>query len=118
MKYDIKNKDNTYLVTIGGELDVYNVPSLSEKIKSIVDNNLAKTVVFNLTNVIYIDSSGLGLFMATLKMLNKINGKMFLVGLKKEIKKIFELTQIIDFFNIYETVDEFNKKEKINLNEI
>ena len=52
------------------------------------------------------DSSGLGVLVAILKLLKKNNGQMKIVELTPTIKKVFELTRLSNFFDIYDTEED------------
>lgn len=63
-----------------------------------------RRVVLDLAQVDFIDSSGLGAIVATLKMLGEERG-MELSGLRVNVAKVFQLTRMNTVFTIHATLD-------------
>ena len=65
----------------------------------------AQHVILNLAEVQFIDSSGLGAIVASMKQL-KGNRKLDLAGLTPTVAKVFQLTRMDTVFKINTSVDE------------
>src|ERR1700694_826249 len=63
-------------------------------------------VVFDLTQVKRLDSSGLGSIVACLKHLRTAGGDLKLCGLSKQIRTLFELVRMHHVFDIFNTRQE------------
>ena len=63
-----------------------------------------ETVVLDLSNVGFIDSSGLGAIVATMKHLAP-ERKLVLAGLTPTVDKVFRLTRMDSVFSLYPTLD-------------
>jgi anti-sigma B factor antagonist len=63
-------------------------------------------IIINLKDVNFIDSSGLGIFVAIYKMLKPLDGSVSLVNLQKTVLRIFDLTGTRKVFRIFDTLDE------------
>ena len=63
------------------------------------------TVVLDLQKVDFIDSSGLGAIVATMKLLAP-DRRLVLAGLTPAVDKVFRLTRMDTVFNLYETLDD------------
>lgn len=96
------------LVRIEGEVDVYTSIDLKKELTKLVESD-QKNIIIDLENVNYMDSSGLGVLVALLKELKKIGGELKLISLPVSVKKIFDLTRLTKFFNIYNNLDEATK---------
>ncbi len=96
------------LVKIEGEVDVYTSIDLKKELTKLVEAD-EKNIIIDLENVNYMDSSGLGVLVALLKELKKIGGELKLISLPVSVKKIFDLTRLTKFFNIYNNLDEATK---------
>lgn len=103
MKVNIKSagKTDIKIFEIDGEVDVYTSMDLKKEFNTIIDSGKSKLIV-NLSKVSYMDSSGLGILVAILKKTKQENGNMKLIKLTPEIKKIFDLTKLTKFFEIFE----------------
>ena len=62
-------------------------------------------VVLDLTRVSFIDSSGLGAIVASMKQLG-VDKKLDLAGLSEPVAKVFRLARMDMVFEIHETVEE------------
>lgn len=106
MKLITNNLKNDILkVSIEGEVDVYTSINLKKELNDLVKAG-RKDLIIDLSNVKYMDSSGLGVLVALLKLLKSEQGSLKLVALPLKVRKIFDLTRLTKFFDIYETAEE------------
>ncbi len=106
MKTETNQLENGYLlVKIIGEVDVYTSIDLKKELNKLVEADKKKLII-DLTKVNYMDSSGLGVLVALLKEVKKNGGELKLVNLPVSVKKIFDLTRLTKFFDIYESLEE------------
>lgn len=64
-----------------------------------------KRVILNLSSVEFIDSSGLGAIVASMKQLGA-ERSLDLVGLQPVVAKVFRLTRMDTVFHLYPNLDE------------
>lgn len=69
-------------------------------------------VVLNLTDVAFIDSSGLGAIVAIMKHLAP-ERRLILAGLSPAVEKVFRLTRMDTVFQIFMTLEEALNAEKV-----
>ncbi len=93
------------LLSIQGEIDVYTSPKVKEAINALIDQN-KYSIIVNLEEVRYIDSTGLGVLIGALKKLREHNGNINLVCSNPQIKKIFQITGLVKIFGIYKSEEE------------
>lgn len=65
----------------------------------------ASRVVLDLSNVEFIDSSGLGAIVASMKQLGS-DRRLDLAGLQPFVEKVFRLTRMDTVFKLYPTLDD------------
>ncbi len=87
---------------ITGEIDLYNAPEIKEKIKEEMNKNKVN-IIINLDKVTYIDSSGIGVLISSLSNLKKVGGALKLINVYASVRKVFELTKLTSFFDIYDS---------------
>ena len=88
---------DSFKVSLVGEVDIYTSQKLKEKLYSIVDTlNLDLRIDCNELN--YIDSTGLGIFVGTLKKAKQNQRKIYIENLKENIKKLFLITGLDKLF--------------------
>lgn len=93
------------LIKVGGEIDVYTAPELEQVIQPIVLEK-AYDIHFDLSNVSYLDSTGLGLFVGTLKSLNKEDKALYIYGVNSRIERLFDITGLKELMHVNEQVGE------------
>lgn len=109
MKITIKNIDAAAsLITISGKLDIENTPPFEKEMYALLDKK-DTTILFNLSQMVFIDSSGVG---ALIKFMNKAklaNIQIILYNLSEPVQKIFERAYLDRFFLI-KNVKELKKQ--------
>lgn len=88
-----------YLIELIGDLDIYNNKKFKEKLADIYDD-LDKDIIVDCTDLEYIDSTGLGSFISLLKLTRDEDKTITVKNLKKNIKKVFKITDMDKLFNI------------------
>lgn len=93
------------VIEVKGEIDVYTAPALREEISSLVDAEHT-TIVVDLTQVSFMDSTGLGVLVGALKKVRTLGGDLSLVINEEKILKVFRITALTQVFSIHPTLDE------------
>lgn len=101
LNIESQEQDKHYDVTVSGELDVATVPEL-EKVLVPIRQAGTHDIHVNLENLSYMDSTGLGLFVGTLKSLNQNNKELYILGVNNRIKRLFEITGLSDLMHVNE----------------
>ena len=93
------------VVRLGGEIDVYTAPFVREKLDEQIHAGRADLVV-DLSDVTFLDSTGLGVLVGGLKRVRAHEGSLRLVCSQERILKIFRITGLTKVFPIHATLDE------------
>jgi anti-sigma B factor antagonist len=99
-----KMGDVTVVVLPGEQLDASNAKDFKRDIAPVLAAN-AK-VVFDVSQLRFVDSSGLGAILSCLRQLNAAGGDLKLCGMAKPVRALFELVRMHRIFDIYGTRDE------------
>ncbi|TYB31021.1 MAG: STAS domain-containing protein [Candidatus Mcinerneyibacterium aminivorans] len=115
MDYNIKydNSKRVAVVKFEGALDVNNKNEVIKMIKNELLPKGWKYVLFVVSNLNYIDSSGLGVLLSARSILNKKGGDLALVNKNKKLTKILNLAGFNKMFKIYGKIEEGKKKVKL-----
>ena len=94
--------DQTHVIELGGEIDLYTAPEFKERMVQLIDGG-KKEIVVDLTQATFIDSTTLGVLVGGVKRLRPAGGSLTLVCTDENITKIFEITGLDRVFPIHPT---------------
>lgn len=97
------------ILSLIGDLDMWTLPLAKERINGLVNEGKVK-IILDLERMNYIDSSGLGFFIGTLKKLRDAGGDLILVNLNAYIYGIFKLIQLQHIIKTYDSLEEAEKE--------
>ena len=92
-------------VTINGDVDASSSIQLDESLSEAMENTKGQIIVDG-TNLNYISSAGLGVFMSYIEDLNNRNIKFILFGLNEKVMNVFEILGLDQLLSIENTKDE------------
>ena len=81
-------------------LDEQNIQIIGEQLFNLVDEEGAKKLLLNFSNVEYLSSAALGKLITLNKKVNAVNGKLVLCNIDPQIYEVFEITKLNRLFNI------------------
>lgn len=96
---NLDNQNNFWNVALEGELDVSTADKLKEYLHKLADEQLID-IKINLTNLDYIDSTGLGVMIGVLKRLKAKEKEIYIMNPKSNVKKIFTITGLDKIFKM------------------
>jgi len=99
--------DKAIIIEIEGRLDTTNFSQLENKIMDHVNAGKINILV-DCSSMDYVSSSGLRIFLMSLKKITNLNGQFVLCGLQENIQEIFEISGFTSIFKIYN-----NQKEAL-----
>ena len=83
-------------------LDMERSIEFKERLDAVIDGG-ASRIVLDLSQVSYIDSSGLGSVVSVFKRMP--GGAFHVSGLRPNVRTLFQITRLDRFINVYATVD-------------
>lgn len=91
-----------HVVTVEGEADLHSSPRLKAALIEAIDEG-AHTIVVDMTETTFIDSSALGVLLGVLKRVRPAGGSVLLVVPDRNVRRIFELTLLDRVFTLHDT---------------
>ena len=104
MEINTRREKDIVIVTVKGRMGEVSAPEFEEKMNELIDKGETKFLV-DLEGLEYISSAGLRGLLAAAKTLKEKDGQIFLSGLMGAVREVFEISQFISIFQIFETVD-------------
>jgi anti-sigma B factor antagonist len=95
----------TPVVAVRGEIDVATAPELRNRLLEAAQAG-HNTVVVDLSEVSFLDSTALGVLVGSLKRLRAAGGDLPLVVTGRSVTKVLEITGLADVFSVFATVGE------------
>jgi len=97
------------IIQPSGILDVVAVNSLRREISDVVEGG-TNIVLVDFQDVTFMNSSGLGALVSTLRVVRSAGAELFLCSLSEQVKMIFELTKMDRVFKMFNSRNEFEEK--------
>jgi anti-anti-sigma factor len=92
LSFDIATEPTESVVRCTGRITSDTTESLKSTVKPLISRG--KTVVLDLTNVDYLDSSGLGTIVGLYVSAKAANSQLKLINLNKRLKELLSLTRL------------------------
>ena len=100
-------RDGVLVIKLEGEtLDAGHTQAFKEQVMAAIERHETYNLVFDLTMLQFIDSSGLGAFLSILRHVNSHDGDLKLAGMSQPVKTMFQIVRMHKLFDVYRTVDE------------
>jgi len=94
--------ERSVVLEVVGELDLATGPELQARLAALIDSGV-REVVLDLTEVSFLDSSGLSVLVTAMKRLRAGGGTLRLAGCQSQVQTILELTALSRVFPLYPT---------------
>ncbi|MEM6736636.1 MAG: STAS domain-containing protein [Bacteroidota bacterium] len=98
-------KNNVHLIAVHGEIDAESSIHLDNALKEAIENE-EKQIAVNLSELSYISSAGLGVFISHLDEFEIENIHLVLFGINESVKEVFAILGLEKLLKITETEEE------------
>jgi anti-anti-sigma factor len=102
---EVEKRKNVVIIKVSGRLEINQALELEDLINAHIANG-AKFFVFDLGNINYLSSSGIRVFIATLRQLKDLNGRMILANLSNNVIKTLKIVELDGLFEIVDNVED------------
>ena len=97
-----RREGDAVLVEIGGEIDLHTAPQVRVELQR-ANEGPAPRVVVDLSEVVFIDSTGIGVLVGGLKGARERSGNLFFCGAQTRVHRIFQITGLLYALPLYAT---------------
>jgi len=105
MEIEKQVQGNRCVVGLKGRLDAVTAGELEQSLNQIIeDGNL--NIILNLTDLEYVSSAGLRIFLVITKKLKALEGYFCLAGLGGNIKEVIEISGFSTIMPCYDTLED------------
>lgn len=96
-------KKDTLVCRLDGEMDQLTSDDLRLKLSELIIKYQVKNIIFNMHDLTFLDSSGIGVIIGRYNQIKHNNGKIVLCELNEYINKIIELSGLKKICEVKET---------------
>lgn len=104
--FDVACQGEIAVVTISVQqlTDESNVEVLGNDLFSLIEQHGQRKIILRLAYVSYLTSSVLGKLISLHRRMHRSDGHLVLCELQPEVREVFELSRLIDYFKIVDTL--------------
>lgn len=97
----LEYKGDAMIVRLAGELDQHYASKLRTEIDTNVANKGIHKIIFDFSNVGFMDSSGIGVIMGRYRLMQSVGGSVCAFGINPRLDKLIEMSGIKRIISIY-----------------
>ena len=106
MDIDFSSQDRNLIVKISGDIDHHLADDIKTKIEKEFSKNNSKNIIFDFSNLNFMDSSGIGMIIGRYKTIQKQGGQVVVASINENPKKLIELAGLHKILECYSNVEE------------
>lgn len=102
MKIDTRTVGDVRILDCSGKITLgEGTMAIRNTVREVLKNG-GRKIVLNLSEVNYIDSSGIGELVSTYTTVTNQGGKLKLLNLTKKIQELLQITKLLTVFSVYD----------------
>lgn len=94
------------IIKINGEIDHHTSEMIRDKVDKEFSRNNAKNIIFDFSNINFMDSSGIGVIMGRYRHTKQLGGNVAIVGANASLDRIFNISGLHKIINSYENMEQ------------
>ncbi len=102
---DARREGRWTVLEVKGEVDLFTAPKLKERAIDVIDEGTT-ALALDLRGVDFMDSTGLGVLIGTLRRLSERDGQLLLVAPQPAVLRVLTVTGLHKVFAIRDTLEE------------
>lgn len=109
MHINFLSQENKLYVKIVGELDHHSAAEIKDQVDAKIISEGISTLVFDLSGLSFMDSSGIGVIIGRYKLMKSLGGQVYIVSTNKNVDKLLALSGIPDIIKVADSADKIDK---------
>lgn len=106
MTVTVRSSESSAVVAVSGDVGAGTAPTLRARIESLVERETPRQVVLDLSDVDFVDSSGLGTIVRAHKHLRKAGGTLSLVVTSDTVLRVFQMSGLDRVLVVHPSLDD------------
>lgn len=104
-------EDKTLTLKLTEEIDQHTADNIRRKMDDEIKVFIPRKVIFDFSNISFMDSSGIGMVIGRYKLTKMLGGNLEIININKQTKKIFDMSGVTRIIKVSENQKEKNIKE-------
>ncbi|MDQ0299525.1 stage II sporulation protein AA (anti-sigma F factor antagonist) [Salibacterium salarium] len=100
LSMDLEQMGDVLCVRLKGELDHHSSLELRTEVERYLEQNRTMHIVLNLEELVFMDSSGIGVILGRYKQISKNGGEMVVCSISAPVKRLFELSGLFKILRL------------------
>ncbi len=100
VEFNKEDKKLTFKLT--EDIDQHTVEKVRRKMDNEIKGYIPRKVVFDFSNISFMDSAGIGMVLGRYKLVKMLNGNLEIINVNKSMKKIFDMSGVSRIIDIKE----------------
>ena len=102
MIVEFNKEDKKLIFKLTEDIDQHTVEKVRRKMDNEIKGYIPRKVVFDFSNISFMDSAGIGMVLGRYKLTKMLNGNLEIINVNKSMKKIFDMSGVSRIIDIKE----------------
>lgn len=107
---EYSKKDRLLTIRLTEEIDQHTTDKIRRKLDNEIERFIPRKVIFDFSNISFMDSSGIGMVLGRYKLIKILGGNLEIINVNKATKKIFDMSGITRVISIKQNKGDENVK--------
>ncbi len=103
MRLSFENINKNLIIKLDGELDHHSSEEIRDEIDREIDQYGVKNIIFDLSGMNFMDSSGIGVVIGRYKKVSKMGGEVAVVNINSRVERIFKMSGLFNIVKKFES---------------
>lgn len=100
MKVKYNTLDKLLVLELTEEIDHHSTEKIRRRADYEIQRHIPRKTIFDFSGVTFMDSAGIGMVIGRYKIISMLGGKVAMINVKPNVKKIFEMSGILKIIPI------------------
>ena len=102
MIVEFNKEDKKLIFKLTEDIDQHTVERVRRKMDNEIKGYIPRKVVFDFSNISFMDSAGIGMVLGRYKLAKMLNGNLEIINVNRSMKKIFDMSGVSRIIDIKE----------------
>ena len=106
----LSERNKNLIVRIVGDIDQHNAEDIREKVDRAFERSRCRDMIFDFSEVAFMDSSGIGLLIGRYKNVSSRGGTVAIANMSRDLGRIYSLSGLRKIIGSFDTLDQAEKQ--------